>query len=124
MFLWRGVRGMCYNSPTRTTRGCLLNTSPSPAACFTGGVPELDMAMLEVHDPSGRPEEAYFKSDGGGTELATIPALVSGCVLFQGCGPEPKIAGCKASPSTHLSNGRPMPRPSRVSPKQWPQAPC
>ena len=49
------------------------------------------MAMLEVHDASGRPEEAYFKSDGGGTELATIPALVSGCVLFQGCGPEPKI---------------------------------
>ena len=54
--------------------------------------------MIDVHDASGRPEEAKFKSDLLGlaptyldTELATIPALVSGCVLFQGCGPESKI---------------------------------
>ena len=41
--------------------------------------------IIDVHDATGRPAEAQFKADGGDTELATIPALVSGCVLFQGC---------------------------------------
>ena len=84
--------GICVITFSPPQRWLFAEYLPFPCSLLQWrGVPELDMAMLEVHDPSGRPEEAYFKSDGGGTELATIPALVSGCVLFQGCGPEPKI---------------------------------
>ena len=82
----------------------LAEYPPSPlqhTSCYSAEQHEIRAfakMMIDVHDASGRPEEAKFKSDLLGlaptyldTELATIPALVSGCVLFQGCGPESKI---------------------------------
>ena len=80
------VRTVCKSESELRERVSLIPPlSTAVTGCYNAETRFGTLMIIDVHDATGRPAEAQFKADGGDTELATIPALVSGCVLFQGC---------------------------------------